>query len=404
ILPFLIIEFIKEYSNKEKNITLLAFLAFCIILPIISVNYTFGRIDELNLTRMAIISLPYLSIVIPYFLYKKYKNNLLLTIIFVLIFIYAIYSPLMKLPSKYLNKHFIKQETILSNTGNAYIEDKERAEELKEFLNDNSAPEDVFLDITNSGLLYLLLDKKIPVKYVSYYNSITTEQALNSTEKLKSNPPKIILIGSTMVVYHDKIFPTYRIPQIIKWILLRNNYKFVLKDYNAFLVKTDETANYSQDELKMLDFFFLFVKGTPKERQNLQRLPEVWADSINTLPMREVELNYEKEIEEINEINEINENESEITVKFDYPQNGEDLDLIYVNPDNLTDIEYMIYENNSETKVICKSKNGSVLIPLDIVPSWILNKDLKTITIRINKKLNSGVKIKFFKRNSSFEI
>ncbi len=392
ILPFFIIEFIKEYSKEDKNITLLAFLAFCIIFPIISVNYTFGRIDEMRLTRMAIISLPYLSIVVPYFLYKKYKNNLLLTIIFVLIFAYAIYSPLRELPSKYQNNKFIKQETILNNTGKSFVEDKERAEELKNFLNNNSAPEDVFLDITDSGLLYMLSDKKIPVKYVSYYNSITTEQALNSTERLKNNPPKIILIFITNNQFCDNLSASLRILPIVKWILIKNKYKIIYEKYNVYLVRAEESITYTKDELDLMDFVFLL-----SIHHDLQQLPEVWADSVNTLPMREVELNYKKEIE-------IKEKESVITVKFDYPLKGEDLDLIYVNPDNLTNNDYMIYENNSETKLICKSEHGSVLIPLDIVPSWILNKDLQTITIRINKKLNSEVKIKFFKRNSSFEI
>ena len=74
ILPAMIILLSKEFLNKQqskKNYPYIFALAFCIILTLVSMNYTIGRIDFDSFTRLMFLSYTFLFIIVPYLFYKK---------------------------------------------------------------------------------------------------------------------------------------------------------------------------------------------------------------------------------------------------------------------------------------------------------------------------------------------
>ncbi len=399
VCPFFIVELIKEFSKKERNIRFICFLIFVVLLPIFSINYLMGRIDGYGDSRTLLYSLPYIWIIVPYFLYTKYKDNIILKIFLIILFMLIIYKPLGKLIYTYTDKFYqekqSKKETILNNVGDANIYYQDIVENLKILVDTNSDQNDVYLDLINSGMNYLYLDKPIPIKYVSFYNSISTKQALNSVERIKNNPPKVIVIGSSNFMCFDKAYLSLRMNPLYRWLFLNNNYEIIVSKYYAILVKTEYPIVYTKEILKMLDFLILKLEDA---NIKLKFLPEVWANSLNTLPMMEIKKEYDLKTNKHN-------NTTDIIITFKQPIKGSEIDLLYFNPFNIKDNKYVVSVNNSTSNIMAESKTGHILLPMDAAPSWLLNKSLSEIKLKINKDINiNDLQIRFYKRNSSLEI
>lgn len=323
IVPFFIVELIKELSRKEKSIDTIAFYLFVIIFPIISLNYTLGRIDGGRMTRIAYISIPYLMLVLPYYLYKRFPSpNGFLKFLFQLVLIMLVLSNIKDASSikQHLSLKYNEPQSVLipANIGNIKIYPSEvtRLQQMKIFVDKYSQNDGDFFDLTNKGMNYLYADKKIPVHFVSFYNSISSAQAEISVNRLKQNPPNIILIDSitnSIPTMHDYVYPSLRINSVYRWILLQRNYRLVKYGQSTYLLRTETPSMYSDEELKILDKTLC--------KKYLEFLPEVWGKSLSTLPLEE------KIIKFITKIT-----PREITVKFDKPQKGRSIGLMYFEP------------------------------------------------------------------------
>lgn len=385
-LPILILELIKRIKEK-RILSSDYFLLFAIILPLISLNYTLGRLDTGMFFRTEFLSQAYLYVILPYFIYKysTKKYNIFLALIIIGIIFYSF----LHLPSKFKSYNTVFNNYSLNNTGSIALTYNytNRIENIKKFVENNGDNNSVFLDLTNRGMHYLYLNKKIPIKYISFYNAITTKQSDDITAKLKQTPPDIILIDSNSI-FHDNIHLSLRLNSLYKYLLKPIKYKIVKDNKNTFLVKDDKIKEYTQKDLKILDNIFGFW--------NLNFLPEVWGNSVKTLPIKEVIVdNYSYIYEDKLEIN------------FPAEISGETFDFIYFEPENKTKEirNYYIEINNSNSQIYCRTKrNGKLLVPFDNYPSWIINNSLKRINIYSNKKFKGKYKIKFYKRKSKNDI
>ena len=98
-------------------------------------------------------------------------------------------------------------------------------------------------------------------------------------------------------------------------------------------------------------------------------------------------------------------NTTDIIITFKQPIKGSEIDLLYFNPFNIKDNKYVVSVNNSTSNIMAESKTGHILLPMDAAPSWLLNKSLSEIKLKINKDINiNDLQIRFYKRNSSLEI
>ncbi len=390
IFPCLLYEFISFFKNKNKDEEYFFFLLFALILPFVSLNYTFGRIDFECLARAATLSYPVISVFVPYYIYKKYRENKILKTLFVILFIVFSFNYFFKKTIK--NFKNIKRPQIevckdFKNTGKVIFKDKfkEKIGEQKELIEKYSNQNSTFFDLTNSGMNYLYFDKKIPVLYVSYLNQITTNQIKESAQRLALKPPDVILLGRSAVPFRG-INPSVRINEVYRQILLGKNYKLKRLKTSAILVKTEKPHTMTYEELFYLDNVL--------SCKNFAHLSEAWAYSVKTLPVLEINLNYNIKVEP-----------KTVTVKLKKPVKGSDIDLLYLEPEFLNTIynkKYKIEINGSKSFISCDSKKGNILVPFDNYPTWLMNDNIREIKITLKNKGNlyRGAKVKFYKRNN----
>ena len=381
-IPVLIIEFIKQI-NKENNTNSIFFLSFTIIFPLISLSYILGRVDSGEFFRTEHISQAYVLLFLPYFLYKFSKKNFnkMLVILLTGIILYS----MLQIPKK-TNKEIIENlEHKVNNVGNiALIKDYEnRIINIKNFVENNSKKDAIFLDLTNRGMHYLYLNKKVPIKFVSFYNAITTKQSNEVKSKLENNPPDIILIDSNSII-HDDIHLSLRLNSLYRWLLLSKMYSITMNEGNIFLLKQRKEINYTENDKNILDNIW----GC----KNLNYLPEAWGNSIKTLPLIEITINGYSYTDR-----------DRLIINFLNIIQGTDIDFIYIEPENKIKEKqsYYVQINSSNSGIFYKTKkNGKVLIPFDNYPSWTLSNSIKEIIIYSDKEFKGKYKIKFYKRKT----
>ena len=339
VVPYFIIKLFEEFKNKNvKNIFL---LIFAILYVCLSTSYSLGRIDGILMLRIREISLSYLTVIIPLLFINSKAPKYVASIM-------AIYLIFMN--STTLNKW---------KSFNLKLQNNNEINSIFE-----KYPNADFLDL-NSGANYFIFNKKMPIPYTSYFIMTNSKQSY----KIAHVQPKIVLL-KTYLNRFDNIYPSLRINPLYRNLVLNNEYSTFKTENNVFFIKN----NKNNKDMYLLDK----VLST----NNLEYLPDAWFNSINSLPVKNLNINYS-----------LNGN----IIKFDIPQNGKNIDLVELNTDN-KDIEYTISINNSNSDLHFKSKQTSVLFPFDNFPSWLLNTDIKTITIKTNRPITIK-SVKFYKRN-----
>ena len=392
-VPFACFELLKIKNNKNKSLAYIFFLIFVLIFPFASMGYSLGRIEYETLSRIKEISYGYLTVFLPYLIYKKYKiqnkeviKNILASFMVILgisLFLRCTIHNFIniKRPNVELNKTF---EYLGEMKLDPKLEDGliKRKNLIEKYSNKGS-----FLDLTNQGMNYLYFDKKMPVIFVSYFNSITTNQAKESLKRLQKKPPDVILIKGNEKIY-EGIYPSIRINPIYRWLLLSKMYTLIKEDKNAILTKNKKAKNFTKKELYELDKILA--------RKDLGHLGEAWASSLKNLPVKEAKFNYTFMVAP-----------NAVTIKFNKPINGKDIDLIYLAPIFSKEIynkKFKIEINGSKSFLFVDSKKGEFLVPFDNFPSWLMNEKVSEIKIRIKNKGNlfKSAIVKFYEKTNWF--
>lgn len=336
-LPCFVLECIKAYKNRDLQLYFI--YLFAVIFVLVSLVYALTRIDFIMFSRVRFISIAYLTIFLP-FVFSVTKSTWLNVYKYVLTFALVIFIGVnFKYVSRWETQKLPENNTIPQIGRLELNEDYQRnITDLKAFVGKNSDKDDYFLDLTNRGLLYFILDRKNPTSQMAMFNFTSEKQDALALEQVKTNQPKIILISSNNI-QHDMVYPSMRLNRVYKWIL-KNNYKLVEDKNNIFLVKSEKPVKYTKSELELLDS----VLTTP----NLKKLPISWANSINN---------------------------------FDLKQ-GKDLVLFDVNVNEPTSLRVGMKGDNPELFMDI-DKTTKVLVPLDIYASWVLNP--KSVTISADK-------------------
>lgn len=340
ITPYFIIKLIEEVKNKNTNNIFV--LLFAILFVCVSVNYALGRIDEILMLRIRDISLSYLALIIP-FLFINNKNIRYAAGIFTILIV-AINVP-----------NLTKWKTVSLSEPNKT--------EIKQVLDKYSKTDDDFLDL-NGGMNYFIFSKKMPIPYTSFFNVVNSGQS----KAISNITPNVILLKSDIGRF-DNVHPSLRINSLYRNLILNSDYSTLKTDNNLFLVKIK-----GKKDLSKLD--------NALSTDNLGYLPDAWFNSKNNLKIKEYKIN-----------SKIKNN----NIIFEKHINGIDIGLIEIQTNNSNVINYSISINDSNSSLKFKSKQNSVLIPFDNFPSWLLNKNIKDITIKINKPVKI-LSVKFYKR------
>ena len=407
-LPSFILLFLKEFFKETKNIKYLYVLVFSILFVMLSLNYSLGRIDNTQFSRIFIISINTLFVIIPFLLYvKRYSCNVLKYVILVSIFLFlttfAVRSGYVflfqRVPQQTENN--LKIETILNSKNDTPVncplyspQDNITISDGKKmkpaflcktilFANKYIDKDDTFLDLTNNGILYYLFDKKIPMPYTSYFNIVSYEQAKYVLQKLQSKLPDKILIKSEEQPL-DNVYPSLRINPVYRHILINENYKTLTDEtgMNVLLVKTAKKHRFSAQELKILD--------NSLAKADLEYLPDAWGNNPD-FKTEEISCNYM--IQRI-----IIPQGTIFNIHFSAPVKGKDIELIGFNIGKHHKSSWAMQINNSASILFFETQTGSMLIPFDNYPSWLLNETITDITIKTNSHIEEVPVIKFYKR------
>lgn len=389
IAPILLVLTIKEFSKENKNSHLINIYQTIFILIFISLSYAFGRTDKdiYSFNRLLMLSLNLIFIFIPYLLYKSKKNEKALKYAaFIAIFFLVSATAQNLLEHGIFKKPANQQTQKIPKQGLLNIQDKEKTSlyEITDFIKSNLKPNDTFLDLTNEGILYYLLDKKTLLPYTSYYNIVSQEQAKYALSLIKGKEPDVIYMDNISAKL-DNVYPSLRINPIYRHIILSKQYKLVTEKNKALLIKTTDKKEQSFSEQDKL------ILDTMLSNSNLQQLPDAWGQSIKTLPIQEIYFDYLIQKVAL-------QNETIINIHFNKPIKGCDIDLIYMQIPINKEINIAIQPNSGGSVLSFNSRTGKMLIPFDNYPSWLLSENITDITIRINAIVENPQKINFYKR------
>ena len=168
----------------------------------------------------------------------------------------------------------------------------------------------------------------------------------------------------------DNVYPPQKINAIYKTLLLSGEYSLVKTNHHAFLIKNSHrNVKFSEELDKILS------------TDNLKFMPDVYKNSLKTLPLKNVEIPHK-----------INQN----IIIFDKKIKGSDIDFVEITTNN-KNINYTISINNSNTKLYFKSKQYGVVFPFDNFPSWLLNNEITHIKI-LTDKPTEIINVKFYKK------
>ncbi len=375
IVPYFIVELVKELRNKDKNPQQIFVLAFCVIYVLVGTSYYLGRIG-VAIERLSKVSIVYLSIFVPYLvklknknIYQYLKNVAIILLIFVVSFSYLKISKLVS-SLKIANVDAWYEDLYLDNT-------------VKKVVNKYSKNNGDFYALLNNSMYYVYLNKKIPVKFVNCYNIVDLNLDKKVSEQLKNADISLILLKTSKIdIIQDNLFPSLRNNNVYRWMLLSKKFKYLEENKCVFLLKTQEQNNkFSRKELHKLDSIL--------SREDLEFLPQAWGDSFKSLPVEEVVLKYEIIKAKC---------KNEYVIKFEKPIKGSDVDLVYLNTNN-KDIKknFKVLARGSWALLKFSSKSENAMFPLDNFPSWLLNDKIEKIYIKIDNDTEIK-KVKFYKR------
>jgi len=349
-LPYFIINLFEELRNKDKNTDTIFLYIFAILFVISSISYSLGRIDYIFMRRIRDISLTYLGSLIPFlFLIKHDKTLKYFKYLSTIAAIYLILTHIGNL------KSWFPEEKPFFNT-------TETTKEIKIVLDKYSVSQNDFLDL-NHGMNYFIFNKKMPIPYTSFYNVVNSKQ----NKKISSIEPNVVLLETDLPRF-DNVYPSIRINELYRNLILNPQYSTLKTPHNLFLIK-----HKGEKDFQALD--------NALATDNLYYLPDVWYNSIKTLPLKPVNLKYT-----------IKNN----IIKFYTPVKGENIDLIELNTSN-KNVKYSISINGSNSFLKFQSKQNSQLLPFDNFPSWLLNPTITKITVDSNKPMEI-LSVKFYKK------
>lgn len=384
LIPVMIVLFIKELLSEDKKRENILLLSFAILYPLLLASYSLGRVDGDTFWRSYFISYQYMLFVIPLYFYinrERYQEffvwlNRGFIILSAVILIMQTVSA---------GKMFEKRPKVVplnspiaKNLGTMLVSDTklEELDNIYSVIEKYSKADDDFLDLTNHGMLYFYMNKKMPIPYVSFYNIVSPELLKDFAQQFSPENIRVILISP--VIRHDDVYVSLRIPELYRKILLSGKYSVLEKDNHVYLIYDENKNKFTKNELNIID--------TILGQANLRKLPEVWALAGEKLTnkLEEQKIDYSADCKQ-----------NTCEIKFKTELNGQAFDYIYF--DFNTAANAIMNVNDSQTEVSFTTNSGKALIPFDNIPSWLLSDDIKSVTINLTGG-TQNLNVRFYKR------
>ncbi len=405
------------------------------------VSYTLNRIDVGALSRTGYFSLLTLSLIAPLVLLSghiRVRHRVLLPLMLFLAVIGGVFGetlavarirdnvaaivPITEEKMRSLNR--VRQ--VLPGVGSAVIEDGRLIDmlNLKQSLTTLLRPGETYADLLNRPALYSYLDQELAFFNSSIYSMGSTEMQLLEVKALREKKIPLILADDNYKnIKIDRSPASLRAYYIYRYVVL--NYRPMMSKGSMFMVlpeRLPEAAVLGRDtELDLLDNAF----AVPFMR----KIPTSWGRSLTTLKPRLVKVaDIDQTLLAGTQNLTINPKggflTSSLIPSLDYDisslgLSGRKAGMLAFNVHCLSSDQNdgvpvavswatadMSQPNDKTMVTFIADANGTVLVPMDVNPRWLLADHLSRLRIQVEPAVCSSINIsdiKIYQRRKLFE-
>jgi|GEM_PF-4044970 len=253
-----------RFSEASTFIAGFSILFFCSVIP-----YIFGRVGNEGLDRVGAVTILSLAFALPFFLAYG-REKLTLTLLALLLgasalrsfsFLKGFTGPAALAVAASHPEEAISRQAVQPGDPEklgaplATGKEIEAQRELARFLNAHLAPNEGYLDLTNSQLLYFVHNRRAPYVYPSHLlaaNELVQNRIVNALDK---NPPKLVLVSGDISHEHSKA--ALRSYRVYRWLMSHGYTKVVESDRGTyqFLVRAEGEDANKADLVSLRTFF-----------------------------------------------------------------------------------------------------------------------------------------------------
>jgi hypothetical protein len=407
------------FLYRSQNVRPFLALPLCvtIIISFLLIPYSMGRIDPGGPSRpgiVAILLIVGLMSLSFWHLFNRYSRIwLFLGIVFfssLLNFANLSYHPVLSTaaPTLHVSNLVDTSNSDLSNIGTAIIDGAhiDRLNKLNTLLNNKLQPQESYLDLTSRNAQYFYLNRRPIIPVTAPYNMISYKQQFDAIAVLKNNLPRVALLEG-MNIIHDG-----------GGVSIRNHYlyRFLTEQYepfeeNGFIIglSTESIARGDWGAIKLptqMEKMELFERAFSRARINLEKLPSSWGKSVRSLEYNmKLVANLDNKSAVLHDVALTNSNTFEVKGQdpfavYDISHlaiNGKSAGLLRFEFECIAKkapalIQVFVWGDErtgpyEASSFFFNAENGSVIVPLDILPRWLLLNHAKGIRIDLS---NSG--------------
>jgi|GEM_PF-3181165 len=401
IFVALLINFVKIKKTNVNHVNKKLFLFTILIFILLTIPYSFGRIDPQSMSRSGSMTFLCLAGVWPFWIFVKSQMRLKLKYLLIAAvslglsscFITGDYSSYIK---NYLHPHTVPANYQLVDGNQIGMEavgmifaDSNRINEwqtIRSIMNDLLvSPDESFADLSNRSLLFAALNRKVLTLYSADYVAANASIQDKVIDKLELSRPPVVLLGPS--IRHDGGPSSLRSYRLYRWFL-QNDYLYYERDHIQFLVRKDRFEQLNlprldeQTEFDKLSDIFL--------TKDMLYVPASWGSSFQNMQNRFQRVETSPKLIQVHETSNDEQGWMHINGLDPYyvwqlPElAGKDADfaLVTIQMQQKQDKDYRIQtyfdykgELNQRDNFFFNGTNQleqQYLIPLGSAPSWLL--------------------------------
>lgn len=404
---------------RQKRFVPFLTLPLCVtfIFSFLLIPYSMGRIDPGGVSRPGMVAILLIAGVMALSFWPLLNRHgrawLLLGSVFfsaLLNFASFAHQPLLSAAAPILNVgHLINPtQPELANMGRATMDGAhwDRINRLNNLLNSKLKPQESYLDLTSRNAQYFYLNRKPVIPVTAPYNMISHTQQLDAIAVLNKALPRLALLEGENIV-HDG-----------GGVSLRNHYlfRFLVEHYepfeeNGFIIglSTESIARGDWGARQLptqMEKMALFERAFSRPRMHLEKLPSAWGKSISSL---------DKTMQAVTTLDALTAQLNHLTLNGDgsFTVTGSDpfgiydltslsiagknagllrFDFTCINKQATPVLQLFFWGDErsgpyEESSIFLSADNGSLVIPLDAAPRWLLLNHVRGIRIDLS---NSG--------------
>lgn len=300
-------------------------------------------------------------------------------------------------------------KNLFPNMGAGYLDEphKQRLSNINFILRKVTSDNETYLDLTNRVAQYFYLIRNQPIETGAIYNLVGEKQQNRSINFLERMPPPAVLVSADNMLF-DGGGASLRSYYLYKKIILDKNYSVVKYKDQVWLIKKDRINNIQGIE----GVYISDLDDSPDSPINvlfnpvdLKLIPSAWGKSSSSLSNKLITTVSSAEISKLPlDLHDLSTDNNEVfIVTGEDPylsintssinlegKNAGILSLSFscdkmsaASPNPVLDIRWVsaTVPLHLNTIIRLSASNGNLLIPMDVMPSWLLTKNIQFVRL-----------------------